>query len=129
MPVSFHGYKILQISDVHNKEFGKRQKNIIKKIESIHPDIIVITRDLIDSEKTNIDIALDLVKGAIEIAPIYYVSGNHEAWSGAYPTLKAKLEEIGVTILENPKVTIVILTKVFFLNLQREFIRIIILRW
>lgn len=107
VPVTFHGYKILQVSDLHNKEFGQGQKNILKKIESIHPDIIVITGDLIDSKKTNIDVALDLVKGAIKIAPIYYVSGNHEAWSGAYPTLKAKLEEIGVTVLENQKVTIV----------------------
>lgn len=107
VPASFHGYKILQLSDLHNKEFGKGQKKILKKIESIHPDIIVITGDLIDSKKTDIDVALDLVKGAIKIAPIYYVSGNHEAWSGMYTTLKAKLEEIGVTVLENQKVTIV----------------------
>lgn len=107
VPASFHGYKILQLSDLHNKEFGKGQKKILKKIESIHPDIIVITGDLIDSKKTDIDVALDLVKGVIKIAPIYYVSGNHEAWSGMYTTLKAKLEEIGVTVLENQKVTIV----------------------
>lgn len=107
VPVTFQGYKILQLSDLHNKEFGKGQKKILKKIESIHPDIIVITGDLIDSKKTDIDVALDLVKGAIKIAPIYYVSGNHEAWSGMYTTLKAKLEEIGVTVLENQKVTIV----------------------
>lgn len=107
VPVTFHGYKILQLSDLHNKEFGKGQQKILKKIESIHPDIIVITGDLIDSKKTDIDVALDLVKGAIKIAPIYYVSGNHEAWSGTYLTLKAKLEEIGVTVLENQKVTIV----------------------
>lgn len=106
IPDSFQGYKILHISDLHNKEFGKNQKNIVNHIENIRPDIIVVTGDLIDSKKTNIDTALDLIKRAIKIAPIYYVTGNHEAWSGVYPTLKAKLEEYGVTVLENQKVTI-----------------------
>ena len=31
VPVTFHGYKILQLSDLHNKEFGKGQQKILKK--------------------------------------------------------------------------------------------------
>lgn len=103
IPEEFKGYKILQISDLHNKEFGSKQNKILSKIEKIKPDVIVITGDLIDSDKTDIDVAMDLINKAIDIAPIFYVSGNHEAWSCSYDTLKPKLEEAGVVVLDNEK--------------------------
>ena len=106
IPESFNGYKILQLSDLHNKEFGSKQNKILAKIENINPDIIVVTGDLIDSNNTNIDVAMELINGAIEIAPIYYVSGNHEAWSGVYNELKSKLEDSGVTVLESQKIEV-----------------------
>ena len=103
IPKSFNGYKILQISDLHNKEFRNKQSKILAQIEKINPDIIVVTGDLIDSNHTNIDVAMDLMNGAIDIAPIYYVSGNHEAWSSSYSELKTKLENSGVVVLDNEK--------------------------
>lgn len=106
LPKAFNGYKILQISDLHNKEFGNNQKNILSKIEKINPDIIVITGDLIDVNNTNIGVAMKLINGIIDIAPIFYVSGNHEAWSGLYSSLQYKLEVAGVTILDNQKTEI-----------------------
>ena len=106
IPESFKGYKILQISDLHNKEFGSKQNKILAKIEKIKPDIIVITGDLIDSNHTNIDIAMELINGAINIAPTYYVSGNHEAWYGSYEDLKSKLENSGVVVLDNEKIEV-----------------------
>lgn len=106
IPKSFNGYKILQISDLHNKEFGSKQNKILAKIEKINPDIIVITGDLIDSNNTNIDVAMELIDGVINIAPIYYVSGNHEAWSGSYNDLKSKLENSGVVVLDNKKIEV-----------------------
>ncbi len=106
IPESFKGYKILQISDLHNKEFGSKQNKILAKIEKIKPDIIVITGDLIDSNNTNIDIAMELINGAINIAPIYYVSGNHESWYGSYEDLKSKLENSGVVVLDNEKIEV-----------------------
>lgn len=106
IPESFKGYKILQISDFHNKEFGSKQNKILAKIEKINPDIIVVTGDLIDSRKMNIDIAMELINGAINIAPIYYVAGNHEARSGLYYELKAKLEDSRVMVLDNQKIEV-----------------------
>lgn len=104
IPETFKGYKILQISDLHNKEFGSKQNKILAKIEKINPDIIVVTGDLIDSNKTNINTSMELINKAINIAPIYYVSGNHEAWSGLYEDLKSKLENSGVVVLHNKKI-------------------------
>lgn len=106
IPKAFKGYKILQISDLHNKEFGSKQNKILAKIEKINPDIIVVTGDLIDSNNTNIDIAMELINRAIKIAPVYYVSGNHEAWSGSYDELESNLENSGVVVLDNQKIEV-----------------------
>lgn len=101
IPSVFDGYKILQISDLHNKEFGKNQSKLIEKTKDINPDIIVITGDLVDSRRTNIDTSIKYVEEAIKIAPIYYVNGNHEARIENYNELEEKLIKTGVIILSN----------------------------
>lgn len=74
------GYRIVQISDLHNAEFGKENKKLLEIIRSCSPDIIVITGDLVDSNHTNVERAVAFVKEAVKIAPVYYVTGNHEYW-------------------------------------------------
>ena len=74
------GYRIVQISDLHNAEFGKENKKLLETIRSCSPDIIVITGDLVDSNHTNVERAVAFVKEAVKIAPVYYVTGNHEYW-------------------------------------------------
>ena len=44
--------------------------------------MIAITGDLIDSNRTDIDIAVRFMQQAVRIAPCYFVTGNHEAWIG-----------------------------------------------
>lgn len=94
-------FKIVQISDLHNKTFGSNQKPLIKSIEKQNPNIIVVTGDLVDSSKTDIDTAMIFIKNAVKIAPVYFVSGNHEAWSNQYNQLKERLTNEGVIILDN----------------------------
>lgn len=101
IPHEFDDFVICHISDLHNKEFGENQSTILKKINHISPDIIVITGDLIDRRKYNLDAAMTFIDGAIKIAPIYYVSGNHEAWSNKYSHIKNSLTKAGVKILDN----------------------------
>ena len=72
------GYRIVQISDLHNAEFGKENKKLLETIRSCSPDIIVITGDLVDSNHTNVERAVAFVNEAVKIAPVYYVTGNHE---------------------------------------------------
>mgnify|MGYP004687104777 FL=1 len=74
------GYRIVQISDLHNATFGKENKKLLETIRSCSPDIIVITGDLVDSNHTNVERAVAFVKEAVKIAPVYYVTGNHEYW-------------------------------------------------
>ncbi|BCN32256.1 metallophosphoesterase [Anaeromicropila herbilytica] len=102
----FDGYKIAQISDLHNKQFGNKQKRLIEHLRGIHPDLIVVTGDIIDANRTNVDITMEFIRGAMKIAPIYYVSGNHEAWSGRYNELLDKLIKEGVIIMDDKSIEI-----------------------
>ena len=101
IPKRFNGYKIIQISDFHNTDSKKLNSDLIEEIKVRKPNIIVITGDLVDSRNTNIDVVIDFIKKIKNIAPIFYVSGNHEASIGEYELLKEKLEKEDVTILDN----------------------------
>lgn len=98
IPNSFNGFKILHISDFHNKNFHGRLAN---KIKRINPDIIVITGDLIDRRKTNLKLATEFVKEIVSVAPTYYVSGNHEQLSEHYKKLKEELYNSNVINMDN----------------------------
>lgn len=97
----FEGYKILQISDLHNKRFGKNQKRLIKFTQEISPDVIVVTGDIIDSRRTNVKKALEYIDRAVKIAPVYFVPGNHESRVEEYLQLKEGLIKAGVNVLDN----------------------------
>ena len=101
IPKDFDGFKIAQISDFHNTKSKKLTNNLVEKIKKSKPNIIVLTGDLIDSNKTNIDIAISFIKKINNIAPIYYVTGNHEAKISNYEELKNKLEKNKLIILDD----------------------------
>ena len=98
---AFDNFKIVQISDLHNKVFYKDNKTLVKKIKSQNPDIIVITGDLVDKRKYNEKNALSFIDKIVPIAPIYYVNGNHEGWSGKFESLEKNLKKRGVIVLRN----------------------------
>ena len=106
IPDSFDCFEIAQISDLHNAEFGDENKDLLVLLSQIKPDVIALTGDLVDSRKTDIELALDFAGKAIQIAPMYYVSGNHEARVPEYEQVKMGLVDLGVTVLENQKVLI-----------------------
>ena len=103
VPKAFDGYKILQVADVQNKIFGKAQKPLLQKIRNAAPDIIVMTGDLLDRNRTDVNAAMELIQEMVQIAPIYFVSGNHEHRSGEWELLAERLVQEGVTILDNGK--------------------------
>ena len=106
IPEAFTGFRIAQVSDLHNNEFGEGNSKLLSLLSQTDPDIIVITGDLIDSRQTDLDVALEFARQAIQIAPVYYVSGNHEARVSEYEELKIGLTDAGVIVLENQKVEI-----------------------
>lgn len=106
IPEVFDGFRLTQVSDLHNTEFGEENSKLLQLLSQTDPDVILLTGDLIDSRHTDIDIVLTFVGKAVDIAPVNYVSGNHEARVPEYEDLKVRMEEAGVIILENQKVQI-----------------------
>lgn len=103
IPKEFEGYRILQISDLHNKEFGKNNHKLIEKITELKPDMIVLTGDLVESSHTDIEAAVSFAEQTAAISPTYYITGNHENWLSDQDkkNLLKELENAGVVCLEN----------------------------
>ena len=105
LPDAFSGFRIVQVSDLHNTEFGSDNQKLLSLLADTDPDIIVITGDLIDSRRTDVDIALRFAASAMEIAPVYYVTGNHESrLETEFSQLETGLKAAGVTVLRNESV-------------------------
>lgn len=104
IPDRFQDFKILQISDLHNKEFGKNQATLIKKTKEINPNIIVITGDFIGYKDVSIEKSMEYIWQATAIAPIFFVPGNHERMSSLYKELEKQLLQAGVYIIGNEDV-------------------------
>ena len=106
IPAAFSGFRIVQISDLHNVEFGKNNAELLKLLSESRLDIIVITGDLIDANHTDVGIALGFAQESVRIAPTYYVTGNHEAASPQYDALQDWLEDAGVIVLEDEAISL-----------------------
>lgn len=103
LPASFRGFRIAQISDLHNAKMGKNNENLLKRLEEAKPDIIVITGDSIDSYHTDVEVSLQFMEKAVSIAPCYYVTGNHEARLSreVYLDFEEKIEGYGIEVLHD----------------------------
>lgn len=98
------GYKIAHVSDYHNTKSSRLNEAVIYSLKSEKPDIIVLTGDLVDCRKIDIEKGIDFVSKIIKIAPVYYVTGNHECNISiddqeAFDNMIADLEVLGVQVL------------------------------
>lgn len=105
LPEGFDGAKIVQVSDLHNNVFGKRNEQLIKKIKQIKPDYIFITGDFLDARKTKFSVCEQLAENLSSIAPTYYCTGNHEVRIMHFlEKLEKKFRSYGITNLRNKSV-------------------------
>ncbi len=102
LPASMKGFTILHFSDLHSKEFGEKQKKILKLIDELDFDIVAITGDLINKRRPVEAPIIDLIRGLQK--PVFFVPGNHEWWTGF--NIKEDLVNLGVQILDNKAVRI-----------------------
>ena len=70
--------RILQLTDLHNSEFGENNQKLIDRVASQSPDLILITGDLLNSDEPRTDIAINMISSLCDIAPVYISLGNHE---------------------------------------------------
>lgn len=88
-------FKIIHLSDFHSKPF----KGVLDKVKEEKPDIICITGDYINDHCKNKDKMLEYAKKLVSIAPVYYITGNHERRLDSFNQLMSELEKTGFTIL------------------------------
>jgi uncharacterized protein len=98
LPASFDGYCIVQVSDLHGQRFGLRQVRLFRAIREARPDLIVITGDLTSHGRWDAGGVRDLVEQLGTIAPVCFISGNHDNLSGRLPQL---LEQLALSRVRN----------------------------
>lgn len=101
IPKSFDGYKIIHVSDFHNAYFGRRSKHLLKMIEDIKGDVILMTGDIIDRRTPNLKRAVHFINGMTNILPTYFVTGNHEAHYKQWLRLKAEIDHSKMNNISN----------------------------
>lgn len=90
-------YRIVHLSDMHSKP----SKNVLKKVGELNPDIICITGDYINDHCKNKDKMLLLGKELVSIAPVFYITGNHERRLENFDGIMSELKDIGFNVLLN----------------------------
>lgn len=105
LPGSFGGFRILQLSDLHGAKFGRGNRRLLRAVEEARPDMIALTGDFIEKTE-DLQVTGELLPELSEIAPCYFISGNHEWASGVLPVLERQLELAGVRYLRNEYVAL-----------------------
>lgn len=98
------GFTILQITDLHEKEFGNNQKRLINKINSLTYDAIIFTGDMLDDiNSENYKPFYDLIEGIEDRENAWFVPGNADPLSyiaGKKSEFISGMEKRGVKLLE-----------------------------
>ncbi len=100
--------RILQLSDLHNSEFGTDNSELVELVKKQSPDIILMTGDMINRDDDDISVALNLISSLKDIAPVYYGHGNHEyMWMERTGTdLKQSITDAGAVLLDKEYVDV-----------------------
>ena len=107
LPAALHGFKIAQISDMHIGPTIKRpaMKYVVATINKLDVDVVAITGDLVDGNVYELSRHVAPLAGLRSSHGTFFVTGNHEYYSGVQPWLKY-LPTLGVRVLLNEHVII-----------------------
>lgn len=110
MQIDAEAKKIIFLSDLHNHEYGKKNRRLLQAIVKEQPDLILIGGDmLVGKPHRLLEPALNMVMQLPKIAPVYYANGNHEQrmkentekYGHVFSQYRKKLKDAGVHFLEN----------------------------
>lgn len=95
--------RVVQLTDLHNTEFGENNSLLIDKVSEQNPDLIIMSGDMINRDDENLDVVVDLISSLNKYAPVYYGYGNHEiSWIERFGAgLEDKLTQVGAVVLNN----------------------------
>lgn len=107
LPRALEGYRIAQVTDVHIGDLlGQRfLRGVVEQTNRLHPDLIAITGDLVDGSVSELGPAIGELAKLRARDGVYFVTGNHEYYSGAEPWIEF-LRSLGIRVLMNERVSI-----------------------
>ena len=93
--------RVVQLTDLHNSEFGESNERLVRMVKKQNPDLILMTGDMLNGREDETEIAVNLVRRLTEVAPVYFSYGNHEVTHEQMfgRDLTALFEEAGATVL------------------------------
>lgn len=100
LPPAFDGLRIVELADLHGRVFGRGSRRLLAAVRRAEPDLICIVGDLFD-EHTDLAMLPPLLRGLCAIAPVYYVTGNHEWRVPGLRGILAQMRACGVTVLQD----------------------------
>ena len=100
LPESFDGFRIVQLSDLHGRQFGADNHRLLRRIQALQPDLIAVTGDFLD-EDAELSTSRALLSQLSKLAPTCFVTGNHEWSLSNVQKVLADIRAAGVTVLEN----------------------------
>ena len=100
LPPAFDGLRIVELADLHGRVFGQGSRRLLAAVRRAEPDLICIDGDLFD-EHTDLAMLPPLLRGLCAIAPVYYVTGNHEWRVPGLRGILAQMRACGVTVLQD----------------------------
>jgi predicted MPP superfamily phosphohydrolase len=107
LPSALDGTTIVQLTDLHlGPTLGREwMERIVARTNALEPDVVAITGDLVDGSVEELALAAAPVAGLRARHGVYFVTGNHEYYSGVDEWL-AEIRRLGVRVLRNERVTI-----------------------
>ncbi|MEU3773657.1 metallophosphoesterase [Streptomyces sp. NPDC032472] len=104
LPRAAHGFRIAVVSDVHlGPVLGRAHTaRIVETVNRTQPDLIAVVGDLVDGTVHDLGPAAEPLRGLQARHGAYFVTGNHEYFSGAAPWIE-HVRELGLTPLENAR--------------------------
>lgn len=123
--------RLVFLSDLHDKEFGRNNECLLQEVRRQAPDAILIGGDTMVAKegKAKLDVTRRLIAGLSEIGPIYYGNGNHEqrlrkeqeTYGELYHDFRKLLRQYGVVYLSNESAWIRDDIKISGLDLQKVY--------
>lgn len=104
---AFDGLRIIQVSDIHIGDVLGRPflEEMVRRCNALKPDLVAVTGDLVDGPVRQLLPTIGALRGLESRFGTYFVTGNHEYYSGDEPWCEA-LTRMGVTVLRNRTVTL-----------------------
>jgi predicted MPP superfamily phosphohydrolase len=107
LPAALHGFTIAQISDIHVGPTIKAPylQDIVDVVNRLEADLVAVTGDLVDGSVAELHSHVAPLADLVSRHGTFFVTGNHEYYSGALPWL-AELRRLGVKVLLNEHVVL-----------------------